>query len=142
MRVHVYMCARARVCVSKVGAQIHSLVCDFASRLCDKYQILMKKLFFSVADKGETLDKDEFLQFVEGFDWKTEDTIKNELRKDFECFDKNKSGYLDQSELKDILTKYGVENLTDEEVAEFLDAIDKNSDGRINLDGSVETFLI
>ena len=79
---------------------------------------------------------------MEGFDWKTEDTIKNELRKDFECFDKDKSGFLDQSELKDILTKYGVENLTDEEVAEFLDAIDKNSDGRINLDGSVETFFL
>ena len=88
-----------------------------------------------MADAGETLDKDQFVAFMEQFEWKSRDEMKEILRADFEYFDKDKSGLLDPTELTAILTQYGHEGLPEEEVNELISSFDKDGDGNINIDG-------
>jgi calmodulin len=54
-----------------------------------------------------------------------------ELLRAFEVFDKDGSGTITTSELKDVLRSLG-ENLTDEELDEMVKLTDKNGDGVID----------
>ena len=90
----------------------------------------------SVTDAGETLDKDRFVAFMELLEWKSKDEIKEELQADFQYFDKDNSGALDQTELTAILTQYGVEGLPEEEVKELIATFDKDGDEKISIEGN------
>lgn len=89
-----------------------------------------------MADSGETIDKDQFIAFLEQFEWKSRDEMKEILRADFAYFDTDNSGLLELPELTAILTQYGHEGLPEEEVKELISSFDKDGNGNINIDGT------
>ncbi|KAH3854086.1 neo-calmodulin-like isoform X2 [Dreissena polymorpha] len=66
-------------------------------------------------------------------------TVENDLRKSFDMFDKDKSGFVEKEELRKVLTGLG-EKLTPQEVDEMFKVADKNGDGRINKEEFVRLF--
>ena len=52
-------------------------------------------------------------------------------RQTFKVFDKNNDGFITADELKQVIESFG-HNLTDEELDEMLEGVDKNKDGKIN----------
>ena len=49
----------------------------------------------------------------------------------FKMFDKDKNGYIEREELKQMMTKLG-EKLTDGEIDEMMKEADTDKDGRVN----------
>ena len=49
----------------------------------------------------------------------------------FKMFDKDKNGYIERDELKQMMTKLG-EKLTDGEIDEMMKEADTDNDGRVN----------
>ena len=49
----------------------------------------------------------------------------------FKMFDKDKNGYIEREELKQMMTKLG-EKLTDSEIDEMMKEADTDKDGRVN----------
>ena len=52
----------------------------------------------------------------------------------FKVFDKDSSGFINASELKEVSSKLG-RNMTDEDVKEMIKAADLDQDGKINYEG-------
>ena len=59
---------------------------------------------------------------------------EEELRDVFKVFDKDNSGFISASELKEVSSKLG-RNLTDEDVKEMMKETDLDEDGKISYEG-------
>ena len=59
---------------------------------------------------------------------------EEEIREAFKVFDKDGSGFIDSSELRQVMTTLG-EKLTDEEVDEMIQEADVDGDGQVNYEG-------
>ena len=64
---------------------------------------------------------------------KNDDT--DEMKKAFEVFDKDGSGFISVEELRQVMTQIG-ENLTDDEIAEMIQEADVNDDGQVDYQGN------
>ena len=49
----------------------------------------------------------------------------------FKVFDKNNDGFITADELRQVIVSFG-HNLSDEELDEMIEGVDKNKDGKIN----------
>ena len=56
---------------------------------------------------------------------------EEEMKVAFKMFDKDKNGYIERDELKQMMTKLG-EKLTDGEIDEMMKEADTDNDGRVN----------
>ena len=65
---------------------------------------------------------------------KEEEFNEEELRDVFKVFDKDSSGFISASELKEVSSKLG-RNLTDEDVKEMMKETDLDEDGKISYEG-------
>ena len=65
---------------------------------------------------------------------KEEEFNEEELRDVFKVFDKDNSGFISASELKEVSSKLG-RNLTDEDVKEMMKETDLDEDGKISYQG-------
>jgi len=83
------------------------------------------------------LDFDEFVKMK----LESKGRVHLDLRTAFDTFDQNKDGYLSREELKHILCELG-EKMEEREVDRFLNAYDKDGDGRIDLDGKSNLYFI
>lgn len=59
-----------------------------------------------------------------------------ELKNAFKLFDKDNSGTISTTEIKDVLNQVGLE-LKPEELNELIHALDKNKDGVIEFNGKI-----
>ena len=59
---------------------------------------------------------------------------EEELMGIFKVFDKDSSGFINASELKEVSSKLG-RNMTDEDVKEMIKEADLDQDGKINYEG-------
>ena len=57
--------------------------------------------------------------------------FEEEMSVAFKMFDKDKNGYIERDELKQMMTKLG-EKLTDGEIDEMMKEADTDNDGRVN----------
>ena len=57
--------------------------------------------------------------------------FEEEMKVAFKMFDKDKNGYIERDELKQMMTKLG-EKLTDGEIDEMMKEADTDNDGRVN----------
>ena len=63
-----------------------------------------------------------------------ENKVGNEqLRIEFQRYDKNGDGYISKDELKEVLGK--VQTLTDQDLEDLMKDLDVNKDGRIDYEG-------
>ena len=65
---------------------------------------------------------------------KEEEFNEEELRDVFKVFDKDNSGFISASELKEVSSKLG-RNPTDEDVKEMMKETDLDEDGKISYEG-------
>ena len=65
---------------------------------------------------------------------KEEEFNEEELSDVFKVFDKDNSGFISASELKEVSSKLG-RNLTDEDVTEMMKETDLDEDGKISYEG-------
>ena len=65
---------------------------------------------------------------------KEEEFNEEELRDVFKVFDKDNSGFISASELKEVSSKLG-RNLTDEDVQKMMKETDLDEDGKISYEG-------
>ena len=65
---------------------------------------------------------------------KEEEFNEDELRDVFKVFDKDNSGFISASELKEVSSKLG-RNLTDEDVKKMMKEADLDEDGKISYEG-------
>merc|ERR1719318_1123967 len=81
-------------------------------------------------DKNGSLEFDEFLQFIKAMPPRDEESDE-EIRQAFAVFDKDKSGTITESELKQAMKSLG-EKMTDAEVRAMIKDVDLNGDGKID----------
>jgi calmodulin len=83
------------------------------------------------------VDYDEFYQMMTNtkIEPKNDD---DELRETFLAFDLNRDGFISAEEIKKTMAYLG-ENLTDEEVNQMIKSADKNGDGRVDINGKLNT---
>lgn len=80
-----------------------------------------------------TIEWSEFLKMMK--ERKNERELsEEELMGIFKVFDKDSSGFINASELKEVSSKLG-RNMTDEDVKEMIKAADLDQDGKINYEG-------
>jgi len=81
------------------------------------------------ADGDGTIDFDEFLEMMaqkmKGLD------DEEEIKEAFKVFDKNGDGFIEASELRQVMQSLG-EKLTEEEVEDMIKEADVDGDGRVN----------
>ncbi|XP_052765503.1 calmodulin-A-like [Mya arenaria] len=94
---------------------------------------ILKK--FDINHNGR-LERDEFEQMVQSY-MKPMWQVKEELKDAFRIFDKDGNGLIDTSELENVLKKYG-EPLTHRQSKELISLMDKNRDGRVDMDDFVK----
>ena len=75
-----------------------------------------------------TINFDEFLTMMGR---KISANFEEEMKMAFTMFDKDKNGYIERDELKQMMSKLG-EKLTDGEVDEMMKEADPDNDGRVN----------
>ena len=75
-----------------------------------------------------TINFDEFLSMMGR---KISANFEEEMKVAFKMFDKDKNGYIERDELKQMMTKLG-EKLTDGEIDEMMKEADTDNDGRVN----------
>ena len=80
-----------------------------------------------------TIEWSEFLKMMKERK-KEEEFNEEELRDVFKVFDKDNSGFISASELKEVSSKLG-RNLTDEDVKEMMKETDLDEDGKISYEG-------
>lgn len=83
----------------------------------------------SIVSGTDKIDFNSFSTIMNG-DMRSNDTI-DDLIKAFKVFDKNNTGYINQVELKHVMTTLG-EVLTPDEVADMIKKSSPNSNGQIN----------
>ena len=117
----------------------------------DELGLTLRSLGFHVEEKHlkdliEEFDqnKDGKLDFNEFYNIITtrmkNPLTEDELKEAFHIFDKDNNGKITVSELKIALTSFG-EKLTDQEVEEFIEDIDTNGDGELDIK-ELTRFLI
>lgn len=80
-----------------------------------------------------TIEWSEFLKMMK--ERKNERELsEEELMGIFKVFDKDSSGFINASELKEVSSKLG-RNMTDEDVKEMIKEADLDQDGKINYEG-------
>lgn len=62
---------------------------------------------------------------------------RQQLEQAFRAIDTNNSGNIEQAELEAVLKQY---NHTPQEIKRFIDAVDKNHDGKINIQEFLNIF--
>lgn len=72
---------------------------------------------------------------------KSKQEMDDELREIFKIFDRNQDGFIDSSELKDVLIRLG-ENITDDEVMEMIKEADMDGDKMVSYNGILSYFFI
>ena len=80
-----------------------------------------------------TIEWSEFLKMMKERK-KEEEFNEEELSDVFKVFDKDNSGFISASELKEVSSKLG-RNLTDEDVKEMMKETDLDEDGKISYEG-------
>lgn len=100
-------------------------------------------LFLDMLDKDES-GMVEFPEFARVMAKRAEvEAIKKktqEFRDALKVFDFNGDGKVSAAELGDILTKQGRNKLSDEEVEEMIESVDKDDDGMVNFDEFIKLF--
>ncbi|RMZ96257.1 calmodulin-beta-like isoform X1 [Brachionus plicatilis] len=81
-------------------------------------------------DNSGTVDFEEFIGMMAKFR-KSKQEMDDELREIFKIFDRNQDGFIDSTELKDVLNRLG-ENITDEEVMEMIKEADVDGDKMVS----------
>ncbi|CAF0810181.1 unnamed protein product [Brachionus calyciflorus] len=81
-------------------------------------------------DNSGTVDFEEFICMMSKFR-KTAKELDDELKEIFKIFDKNKDGFIDYAELKDVLVRLG-ENITDDEVMDMIKEADVDGDKKVS----------
>ena len=66
---------------------------------------------------------------------------KEEIREAFEVFDRDQSGAISKSELRQVMLALG-EKLTDDEISMMLKEADVDGDGQIDFEEFVQTFSV
>ncbi|RUS70771.1 hypothetical protein EGW08_021473, partial [Elysia chlorotica] len=94
---------------------------------------LMKK---ADVDASGSLGYDEYVQVINSFAL-TPNDVEIQLRQAFLVFDRDKSGTLNLSELREVLCGMG-EPLTEDEATYVLKKIDKNNDGMVDAEEFVQ----
>ena len=80
-------------------------------------------------DANGAIDFDEFLLLMK----KSICDPDLELKKAFDVFDKDNSGSISRSELKDLMKSLG-QKLTESEVDQIMNTVDENNDGEISFE--------
>eukprot|EP00090_Calanus_glacialis_P009105 TRINITY_DN17453_c0_g1_i1.p1 TRINITY_DN17453_c0_g1~~TRINITY_DN17453_c0_g1_i1.p1 ORF type:complete len:193 (-),score=72.28 TRINITY_DN17453_c0_g1_i1:157-735(-) len=102
-----------------------------------------------VVELMKQLDQDEsgmveFEEFVRVMAKRAEETKilqkEREFREAFRMFDRDGSGKVSSTELRQVLTKSGQMKLTDEEVDEMVEGVDEDHDGMIDFNELVKMF--
>ncbi|XP_052249668.1 calmodulin-A-like [Dreissena polymorpha] len=83
-------------------------------------------------NRDGVIQKEDFEQMILSY-MKPMVQVQEELRDAFRIFDKDGSGFIDKTELESVLKKYG-EPLTHHESKELIDLMDKNGDGKVDMD--------
>jgi calmodulin len=107
----------------------------------DNLQAALKDIINKVDTDGDgKIDFKEYLQMMakqlqEETDKRiiAEANFKQQIKEAFDEFDKDGSGFISATELRDILKKYD-ENKSQEEINEMIREVDTNSDGQINFE--------
>uniref|UniRef100_A0A8B9HQ40 Parvalbumin n=1 Tax=Astyanax mexicanus TaxID=7994 RepID=A0A8B9HQ40_ASTMX len=86
---------------------------------------------------ADTFDHKKFFEMV-GLKAKSADDVK----KAFLVLDADNSGFIEEEELKFVLKGFAADgrDLTDKETKAFLQAADKDGDGKIGVDGEIAVF--
>ncbi|GFN79319.1 calmodulin [Plakobranchus ocellatus] len=87
-------------------------------------------------DESGSLGYDEYVQVINSFALSPQD-VEVQLRQAFLVFDRDKSGSLNLSELREVLCGMG-EPLTEKEASHVLKKIDKNNDGVVDVEEFVQ----
>ncbi|XP_076083007.1 uncharacterized protein LOC143054039 isoform X2 [Mytilus galloprovincialis] len=78
------------------------------------------------------IDYQEFEDFAIKINMVKKDTLEDpDFRAAFDMLDRNKDGFIDQSELKYFMKQFGDKNAEDDSLETIIDA-DKDGDGKIN----------
>lgn len=97
----------------------------------------LKEMISEVDTDGSgTIEWSEFLKMMKERK-KEEEFNEEELRDVFKVFDKDNSGFISASELKEVSSKLG-RNLTDEDVKEMMKETDLDEDGKISYEEFVK----
>ena len=89
------------------------------------------------ADHSGAISFIDFIQIINEI-WNGIDGI---IREAFQIFDSDGSGAIDIAEFRKMMTTYGEEDITDNEVAEMIDRLDKDGDGQIGLEEFIKMLL-
>ena len=76
-----------------------------------------------------------FQEFLEMMVKKKKNDDTDEMKKAFEVFDKDGSGYISVEKLRQVMTQIG-ENLTDDELVLMIQEADVNDDGQVDYQGN------
>merc|ERR1712179_677856 len=89
-------------------------------------------------DGNGTIEFPEFLEMME--QKATEDDDADTIREAFKIFDRDKDGFISTKELKKVTTMLG-QQLTKEEVEEFMKEADVDGNGKLDYDEFVKMML-
>ncbi|XP_012940785.1 neo-calmodulin-like [Aplysia californica] len=112
------------ICVDELGSVMRALGQNPTEK---ELENIMKNADVS---KSGNLTYDEYVSVINSHCLSAVD-IEVQLRQAFLVFDRDKSGYLDLDQLKDVLLTLG-EPLTPEEVQLVFKKIDQNNDGKVD----------
>jgi calcium-binding protein CML len=102
----------------------------------EEVQKLMEKVDL---DKNGFITIDEFIEYMDETYVISKDQV-NELIDAFRIFDVDNSGNISKNEFKNILTKYGKNEFTDEDIEDIFNLIDIDKDGSINYAEFIEMW--
>ena len=89
---------------------------------------------------GEKINKEQFLEFMAKFEWKSRGEIETTLKADFNMFDENVTGYIEVEDLIHIMTKEGRETIPVSEAEKFVSKYKISENGKIHIGGKIVLF--
>jgi len=99
-----------------------------------------KKLISDVdTDRNGSISREEFFTYMEKNFVVPDDQIE-EVVDAFKIFDLDNNGNVSATEFKNILTKYGNNNFTDQEIDQIFSMIDLNHDGKLDYAEFIEMW--
>lgn len=102
----------------------------------EEVQKLMEKVD---SDKNGFITIDEFIEYMDETFVISKDQV-NELIEAFKIFDIDNSGNISKAEFKNILTKFGKNEFTEEDIEDIFNLIDIDKDGSINYAEFIEMW--
>ncbi|UJR31289.1 hypothetical protein I4U23_018788 [Adineta vaga] len=102
----------------------------------DPTERLLRKIMKEMdIDRNGLVEFDEFVKVMRNvYERKFTD---NEMRKAFQCFDADSSGYITINELREVLSRLNY-NVSEQRLGEVLGEIDTDNDGKISYDEFVQ----